>query len=555
MNTLTTNIIQNVYNIGTNSCGGGTQYCTEDYSLYFPCLKNITKGQNVCFDFYIADGNTQDVVDLRTVESISLNLNGQFNCSYGTFSYPENIKSLQTEDYSEIYKLGFDDRTLCPLGVFMIDKDTQDILNSIGDSCDSDSIAFYSGTKVTLEAKDTATHIFIGWAKIDPNEEECAEETLEDKIINKSNIYTFTIKEKTVIIALYRKRRKYNVVSDTFNKSSHFIVDYNHIEYYISNRDNDGFDDGQTSGAPGYQYDVLEDVLEGYSLVVTCIPSKDEFDSESDPENNSSFKFVQWKDGNKERCRKFIIGGTGCDGTQYFEDGNTIGLRAICTGPIDGYVEPKVPGIVYIDEFDEEGIHILTDFDEVNLYDYYEDCEYVRSSEEVYKKYIEKDGFLYFNSGKLILSSQGIENGIKIDIHACADILDSESNSCELSIKVNDYLVKQEISSEEPKRYEFYFSKCNKSDIEISTDGNCLIDEIVVYKEVLIDGGKAQFCLDAETTSNIPSGPLSVNGAIAVGELGVDENGDLTVENPEAYGLTTTVIGNVNRIPKITINI
>ena len=104
MNTLSTNAITNVYNVGAGSCDAGTKYCTNEYALYFPCLKDVTRGQNVCFDFYIADGSTQDVVDLRTVDAITLNLNGQFNCSYGSFSYPDNILSLQKEEYSQIYE-------------------------------------------------------------------------------------------------------------------------------------------------------------------------------------------------------------------------------------------------------------------------------------------------------------------------------------------------------------------------------------------------------------------------------------------------------------------
>ena len=75
-----------------------------------------------------------------------------------------------------------------------------------------------------------------------------------------------------------------------------------------------------------------------------------------------------------------------------------------------------------------------------------------------------------------------------------------------------------------------------------------------VCREEIIDKGKARFCLSSEVTSKLPSGPLSVNGAIAVGELGVDENGELTVNNPQAYGLATTQIGTINRLPKITIN-
>ena len=132
MNTLTTNIIRNVYNIGTNSCDNGPTTCMEGYALYFPCLKDITKGQDACFDFYVADyagrneyllnaanGNLDDagnpngddngkeLADLRDVDAISLNLIGAFNCPYGTFSYPDNITSLQTEEYPVVYTNDF----------------------------------------------------------------------------------------------------------------------------------------------------------------------------------------------------------------------------------------------------------------------------------------------------------------------------------------------------------------------------------------------------------------------------------------------------------------
>ena len=560
---LSTNIIRNVYNIGTNSCDAGTKYCTEEYSLYFPCLKNITKGQNVCFDFYIADGNTQDVVDLRTVESISLNLNGQFNCSYGTFSYPENILSLQREKDSEIYTLDFDDKKLCTLCVIMVDRDSQDILNSIGDEC-TEPLTLWSGARIKLVAKDTPTHIFVGWGKIDPNEEDCPDETLEDSIISTSNIFYFTIHEDTNIIAIYRERKKFNVVSDPTNRFSHFRIDYNtDIPYYISNRDEELFND---------DFDAIEDVLEGYEIVATCIPCFIGFDSESDTEDDESYEFVQWKDGNKDGCRVFKVGGSGCDGTKYFEDGNLIKLKATCSGPKPGYIEPPVTDKSPNNIFDENGIYayVRKPFTEDeylpieeysidgDIYDLVSDGQYIISSDEVYKKYIDEDEYLYFNSGRLVLSSKGIEKGIKIDIEAKAD------DYCELQIRLvkdgednseNDYSTDpQVVSTDDFQAYTVYFTKCNGSNIEITTNGNCLIDKITVYKEVIIDGGKAQFCLDAETTSNIPSGPLSVNGAIAVGDdFKIDGDGNPVPLNPQAYGLTTTVIGNVNRIPKITI--
>ena len=67
-NTLTTNIIRNVFNIGTNSCDAGTQYCSEGYALYFPCLKDITKGQDACWEFYVADYGAKGAYNLAAAD-------------------------------------------------------------------------------------------------------------------------------------------------------------------------------------------------------------------------------------------------------------------------------------------------------------------------------------------------------------------------------------------------------------------------------------------------------------------------------------------------------
>jgi len=543
MNTLSTNTITNVYNVGTSSCDAGTKYCTNEYALYFPCLKDVTRGQNVCFDFYIADGSTQDVVDLRTVDAITLNLNGQFNCSYGSFSYPDNITSLQKEDYSQVYHLDFKDSEKCNLTVYMVDKDSQDVLNKIGDECGSDPVQFWSGTTVRLKAEDTLTHIFVGWAIVG-SDDDCPDDSLEDYIIDTNKEFSFTITEDTVITAVYRARKRYNVVSDSNNLSSHFKVLYVNsngdiVISKLSNRD-DGYPDGE---------DVIEGVMEGHELVALCIPSGDRIDANSNPGDDKGWRFKQWKDGNTERCRTFIIGDV-C-GTAYFEDGDTIRLKAICDGPFDGYVEPDVDEKFPNNIFDEEGIHIDYPDGIIETYDYKGDGKYIKNAEDV-QKCVNDEGYLYVNSGKLVLSSEGIENGIKIDIHAQSGS-NSDSEPCELIVRINDYAIGQEI--DDIKNYSFYFTKCNGSDIEIYINGECIIDDIIVYKEILIDGGKAQFCLDAETTSSIPPGPLFVNGAIAVGELGIDENGDIVVVDPQSYGLATTPIGQVNKLPKININI
>lgn len=544
---LSTNIIRNVYNIGTNSCSSGPTYCAEGYALYFPCLKDVTKGQDVCFDFYVADyagrnelisnldslpDTGKELTDLRNVDSISLNLIGAFNCPYGTYSYPDNISSLQTEEYPVIYTNDFGSRKLCHLNVIKIDIDGADS----DDQYDSDvqyyykEGDYYSGTSVTISADDTPTHIFKGWALFD-TDDDCLDSTIYD-IISTENIYTFTIENDINIFAIYRPRKVYTIIVDSDNKSSHFSVNYDNIDYDIHNRDEEIFNDG---------FNSVENVLEGYHFVAKCIPNVNVI-SNNPNHKKTTYKFVKWSDENTSRCRLFVADG----------DDETIKLKAECVGPVS-YFEYEDETILYNDEFDEVGIHIDTEFSDIT--DYYGD-EYTVSSYDVDHKFIKGKGYLYFNNkstlvnnkSTLVLSSFNIEDGVKINIHAKSD------DSCNITVDVNGHSSTQSISNSEFKDYGFYFSKSNKSVIKISSDGKCLIDLLEVCREEIIDKGKARFCLSSEVTSKLPSGPLSVNGAIAVGELGVDENGELTVNDPQTYGLATTQIGTINRLPKITIN-
>ena len=545
---LSTNIIRNVYNIGTNSCSSGPTYCAEGYALYFPCLKDVTKGQDVCFDFYVADyagrnelisdldslpDTGKELTDLRNVDSISLNLIGAFNCPYGTYSYPDNISSLQTEEYPVIYTNDFGSRKLCHLQVIKINIDDD---SDSDDQYDSDyqyySRKYYSGTSVTISAHDTPTHIFEGWALFDTDDEDCPDSTIYGDIISKNPTYTFTIENDINIYAIYRPRKVYTIIVDSDNEFSYFIVNYKNTDYPLRNKKKEIFNDG---------FDSVE-VLEGYHFVAKCIPSVNVI-SNNPNHKKTTYKFVKWSDGNTSRCRLFIAGG----------DDETIKLKAECVGRPVPYFEYEDETILYNDEFDEVGIHIDTEFSDIT--DYYGD-EYTVSSDDVYHKFIDGEGYLYFNNkstlvnnrSTLVLSSFNIEDGVKINIHAKSD------DSCNITVDVNGYSLTKTISNSEFKDYEFYFSKSNKSVIKISSDGECLIDLLEVCREEIIDKGKAQFCLSSEVTSKLPSGPLSVNGAIAVGELGVDENGELTVNDPQTYGLATTQIGTINRLPKITIN-
>ena len=537
---LSTNIIRNVYNIGTNSCSSGPTYCAEGYALYFPCLKDVTKGQDVCFDFYVADyvgrnelisdldslpDTGKELADLRNVDAISLNLIGVFNCPYGTYSYPDNISSLQTEEYPVIYTNDFGNRKLCHLNVIKIDIDGTDS----DAQYDSDvqyyykEGDYYSGTSVTISAYDTPTHIFEGWTLFNSDDEDCPDSTIYGDIISEKNTYTFTIENDINIYAIYRPRKVYTIIVDSDNEFSYFIVNYKNTDYPLRNKKKEIFNDG---------FDSVE-VLEGYHFVAKCIPSVNVI-SNNPNHKKTTYKFVKWSDGNTLRCRLFVAGG----------DDETIKLKAECVGPVP-YFEYEDETILYNDKFDKDGIHIDTKFSDIT--DYYGD-EYTVSSDDIYHKFIDGEGYLYFNKGTLVLSSFNIDDGVKINIHAKSD------DSCNITVDVNGYSLTKTISNSEFKDYEFYFSKSNKSVIKISSDGKCLIDLLEICREEIIDKGKARFCLSSEVTSKLPSGPLSVNGAIAVGELGVDENGELTVNNPQAYGLATTQIGAINRLPKITIN-
>ena len=556
---LTTNIIRNVYNIGTNSCSAGTEYCTDGYALYFPCLKDLTKGQDVCFDFYLVDmegrkayvssasnGGTptlsadNELVDLRDVDAISLNLIGQFNCSFGTFSYPDNISSLQTEEYPVVYTEDFGKRNPCTLQVVKVYDDESDSVDS-----DSRVLSFYSGTTIYLKSEDTENYIFLGWHiwnEEDMNED-CPDETTEDYLDSKNNVFKFTISKDTIVLAIYKKRKSYTVVVDPTNKSSHFSIDYRNRKYSVWNRDEEIFDDGFSS---------VENILEGYHMFAVCIPSADVYGNSEDGDENISYEFISWKDGYAEsRGRCFEVG----KDTGSFESGNTIKLKAFCTGPVPFYeLETITDDCGKVDDFDddENGIYIKIEqpykddqpYTDINDYDDTRDDEeyivafdfcgdgHTISASEVYQKYIGTEGYAYLNSGTLVLSSD-IEGGIKIFIYAKAE------DSCDLNVVVNGATAIQSLSSDDFTKCEFYFSKCENSTITISSDGECLIDKIEICKEEFIDKGKAQLCLNSETTLNLPSGKLSVNGAVVV--------------DGSAYGLAMTQIGNVNKLPKIIV--
>lgn len=527
---LHTNVIQNVINLGgTSACDNQEQWCTEGYALYVPCLKDITRGQSACFEFYVADIQTKDVTDLRHVDDIDLELTGLYGCSFGVYSYPEDISSLQVEEYVQVYEDDFNQNDICHLSLCAFDGYDANIdlyiNNKEGD--------FYENTVVEVSAEDTYEYIFVGWTLPFDDSEECPTETLEDYIISRNKKYSFRIKEDMKLYAVYRLRKTYKVVVDPDNVSSHYDVTYQGVEYHLSNREEIDYDDG---------CDYLE-VLEGYTMLCQCIPNTYYEsgsgtiygcgnpdcgcgeDSDSDV-NVYTYRFIEWKDGNTERCRFFRVGFE----TGAFEKDDEIRLFSMCEGPVEPYELDNV-NPMFVDGFDKEGIHLHTENSVLDGCPFIAD-DYIISAENSSMVLVDGVTYLYCDNGSLTLVSGGIEDDILVTIDAMP-----VGDSCSMSVTINGASASVEVSSND--RYSFKFDKCDFSNIDISIEGEIYIGKIEVLKLEIKDKGKAQLCLEGEDTYNFYTGDLYMSGSIYA--------------NGNGYGLAKTKIGSVNRLDKIKV--
>lgn len=492
-----------------NSCNTGIQYCSDGYGLYFPCLKSITKGQDVCFDFYIADNSTKDVIDLRDVDDITLNLSGVFGCPYGVFSYPDNIESLQSEEFEQIYENRFGGNNIYTLTIIPLDIDGNEIL-------ESKSGNFYSGTEVTVAADDTYEYIFVGW--VGSEEDELCEDDIKSGIVDHK--YVFNIYENKTIYAIYRKRRVYTIQNDPTNINGIFNIwtDNGSKWFPISNKNIEYFDDC---------YDEIE-VLEGHTFAAWCRPNIITIDKDNSKDDDYMYEFRKWDDGEYENLRYIVAG----DGT--FERDEIIYLKAICElKEVFVESEDELPQID-IRKFNTfgNGVYIETEeFDVDKEYPYVDDT-IIFSKGNIFQRFDGNDGYIRISNGCSISIPTNIENGIRIDISA--------KGECDLIVKVNgNSMTPDEWDPYNFSTYTFYLNKCDNSNVEITSNGDCYIDSIEIFKENVIDKGKASLCLDSETTSILSSGKLSVSCAIMV--------------NGKAYGLPQTLIGEVNKLNKIDI--
>ena len=237
-----------MYIYGGNTCSVNNE-CESGYSLYFPCVGTLTRGENACFDFYIVDNATKKEVDLREVDDITLNMSGRYNCNFGSYSYPENIKTLQVEKFSElVYSIDFSDIiNHVKLYIDIVDENHQLIKSYLFDEDFILDIAiegavgyFLNGSEcngvLNLKGYDTKSYIFLGW-NIDESDGVCNLENIYDFLIKSRNL-VYNVGDDLVVRAVYQNRREYTIqmADDNFKSIYPEIKDSIFVdEYYIDN--------------------------------------------------------------------------------------------------------------------------------------------------------------------------------------------------------------------------------------------------------------------------------------------------------------------------------
>ena len=456
-----------------NNCSVNND-CESGYSLYFPCIKSITRGENACFDFYIVDNTTKEEVDLREIDNITLNLSGRYNCNFGSFSYPENIKSSQVENFSNlIYDIDFSNIiNRVKLYIDIIDEKHNLIESHLYDENIFLDIAiegnigyFLKGSDqygiLNLNGYDTYTYMFLGW-NIDENDGECNSENIYDFLI-KSKILTYNIDDDCVIRAVYQIRREFviNIAEDNLNSS--FIVEYM----------------GKTTELrEGEQITALE----GHDVKISCIPN-----------DILPYKFLMWDDEYKNPYRIFNINGDIClkaqcelnsdsDDIEYVDDIDASTLNNFKNKIKNIY--PEIIDNIFVDSYFIDNIYInKCEIDVLN------DTPYIKIIDG---GYIQIDNI--YDRGNLKLS------------------LNNTGGDCRLFI--DNYEFHYEVMSSSIEKNEFIFEY--EGVIMTITGNNSCIFGLRIYKENIYQKGKCILCLNSDETLKLHPGDLVADGGVIV---------------------------------------
>lgn len=474
-----------------NSCSVNNE-CETGYSLYFPCINSITRGENSCFEFYIVDNATKQEVDLREIDDITLNMSGRYNCSFGSYSYPENIKSLQVERFSEIlYDIDFSNIiNRVSLYIDIVDENHNLIEsfvyneNLILDIAIEGAIGYFltNSSKdgiLNLKGYDTYTYMFLGW-NIDESDGECGLESVYDYLIEDRKL-VYTVVDDCIIRAVYQKRRDYTIRMADDNYNSSFVVDYM----------------GKTTTVREGDYITA---LEGHEIKVSCIPN-----------DVRPYKFVKWEDGNNNPYRVFIVEG----------DDLTVALKAHCSLNVEeDYIE-------YVDNIDASTLNNFK-----NIYPEIKDSIFVE------KYHIDN---IYINNCEIDVLNDDpyikIVNGGDMQI---ININESGNIKCSLNNIGGDckiFIDNYEVLSSAIDKNEFIF-EFGGGIIKILGVDSCVFG-ITIGKEVIYDKGKCMLCLSSEDTLKLHPGDLVVDGGVVV--------------NGNPYGISPVKFATVTNITPLVV--
>ena len=476
-----------IYN---NSCSVNNE-CKYGYSLYFPCVKTLTRGENACFDFYIVDNATKEEIDLREVDDITLNISGRYNCNFGSFSYPENIKSLQVEKFSDIvYNMDFAEViNKVELYIDIIDENHRLIESfkytdniNLDIAIEGDIGYFLNGSKkhgvLNLKGFDTYSYMFLGW-NIEESDEECDLENIYDFLIKSKNLI-YNIGEDCIIRAVYQKRREFTVCMASDNYNSSFVVEYMGKKTTL-------------------RKDNSITALEGHDIKVSCIPN-----------DVRPYKFVKWSDGYEIPYRVMNVKGSD----------TTVLLKATCTLNNDDNIE-------FVDEIDANA---LNNFKIV----------YPKIKDSIFVEDYNIDNMYIYNCGVDVLNDVPYIKLLEGGYIQINDI-DSRGN---LNLSINTtggdcrlFIDGYEISSSYVEKNEFIF-EFEGGIIRLMGDNACVFG-FTINKEIINNKGKSMLCLSSEDTLKLHPGELIVEGGISV-------NGNL-------YGISPVKFANVTNITPLVV--
>ena len=466
--------------------------CNTGYSLYFPCIGTLTRGENTCFDFYIVDNATKEEVDLREIDDITLNVSGRYNCNFGSYSYPENVKSSQVEKFSEmVYDIDFSNIiNQVKLYIDIVDENHNLIEsflfdeNLILDIAIEGAIGYFlDGSEkndiLNLTGYDTKTYMFLGWNIEEESDYDCNLKNIYDYLIKNKNLI-YSIGEDLVIKAVYQKRREYTIQMANDNFDCSFIVDYMGKQSII--RENDS---------------VV--VLEGHDVKISCIPN-----------DVKPYKFVKWDDGYKNPYRVINISG----------DKTIISLKAYCSLKDND-------DIIYIDDIDESVLNIFKNIypkiiDNVFVESFYIDNIYINNCEidvlddEPYIKII--DG------GYIQILNVNIEGNLKLSIN-------NIGGNCRL------FIDNREITSSVVDNNEFTF-EFDGGIMTLKGNDSCIFG-FKLSKEVIYNKGKCMLCFSSEDTLKFHPGDLIVEGGVIV--------------NGNPYGIPPVIFAKVTNVTPLII--